>query len=138
MHPLSQASAEIAEKMVAELIDELAAACLPNLPDARANLDGIQLSAVDATMLPVALRNLIALECDANDAHLEQMRAALSTAGELLTRSRSASDAVACANCGAQISGLRFSRHLQSCMLGKGRAASRAAQQSLRELASYS
>jgi hypothetical protein len=36
-------------------------------------------------------------------------------------------------NCGAQVAANRFAPHLDKCMLGKGRAASRKANESLRE-----
>ena len=44
-----------------------------------------------------------------------------------------AAEVVTCMNCGAQVAANRFAPHLDKCMLGKGRAASRKANESLRE-----
>ena len=129
MHPLSVATKTIGEQLLDQIIQEVIAQQVPfkdlatphNLPE----------------NITHEIRTLVKLEQQAALAYGKQISHALQNSNANLSRTRNAVDFVHCANCGTQISAPRFSRHLQGCMLGKGRAASRAAQQSMRELASY-
>ena len=138
LHPLSRAVVDLGDGLLDEIISEVACACTKseNLPPAQAALlEGL----LSDGQGPVSdrLRTLTALEHELSEKCETHMRTAMAANGHALAvkHKSSTSELVTCTNCSTQVSAPRFAKHLQDCMLGRGRAASRAANQSLRDQA---
>ena len=120
LHPLSLACIEVGDGLLHELLTEVAiSACAATATPAAAPAE-IEALAEGVGVGPALPERLVALlQVEAR----ELRRAAGANAAEVVT----------CMNCGAQVAANRFAPHLDKCMLGKGRAASRKANESLRE-----
>lgn len=137
LHPLSRACVDLGDGLLDEIICEVACACAPQPLDPlqAALLEG--LPSDEHGSVSSRLRALAAVEQELSERCETRMRTAMAACGQALAaRPKSASsDVVTCNNCSTQVSAPRFAKHLQDCMLGRGRAASRAANQSLRDQA---
>jgi hypothetical protein len=138
LHPLSRACVDLGDGLLDELICEVASACAPQPldPQQMALLEGLPSDEHGA--VPARLRALTAVEQELSERCETRMRTAMAACGHALAarpKSSSSDLLVTCTNCSTQVSAPRFAKHLQDCMLGRGRAASRAANQSLRDQA---
>ena len=139
LHPLSLACIEVGDGLLHELLTEVAiSACAATATPAAAPAE-IEALAEGVGVGPALPERLVALlQVEAR----ELRRAAGANAGGgggagtdvFGNRPKGqAAEVVTCMNCGAQVAANRFAPHLDKCMLGKGRAASRKANESLRE-----
>jgi len=137
LHPLSRACVDLGNSLLDEIISEVACACLPQALTAAqaALLEGLRPE--EHAAVSQRLRALAAVEEELSERCETRMRTAMAASGQALAaRPKSqTSEVVTCTNCSTQVSAPRFAKHLQDCMLGRGRAASRAANQSMRDMA---
>jgi hypothetical protein len=136
LRPLSRACVDLGDGLLDELISEVARSCSPQPLNAAqaALLEGLRPDE-QAEAAP-GLRALAAVEAELTERCTARMLAVLANGHGLATKAKAAtSEVVTCSNCASQVAAPRYAKHLQDCMLGRGRAASRAANQSMREQA---
>lgn len=145
LHPLSAACVQLADILVAEVVDETvqslgrahAAAPDPLPRPSRELLDGWDDKQAKEAAASVPLRQLLEVEVEALARRAGSNGVESSSASEDVfgNRPKQTSDQVLCANCATYVSANRFAPHLERCMMGRGRASARAARDNMRATA---
>ncbi len=148
LHPLSLMCVEVADDMLKELVHDVAAtARTQSEPRVECNARVVELlEGCPKETLPggrhvvtASLNGLLEREVDLMGIARKQGEEAVArlTGGAkdvdiFGNRPRASPDLLICTNCGNQIASNRFAPHLEKCLLGKGRASARHANDAIR------